>query len=139
MKKSLAVLFLTLVTAGQLVAADAPKLTLKNRSSFTMESTSRNPFWPIGWKPSAQVTDPNAAAGDHAGSDVPPSAFLVSSITVQDGGRFAIINGRVMQEGQQFGLQMGAQTYQITVKSIQDGKVVLGRRDQTIEVPLRRK
>ena len=138
MTKSLAVLFLTLATAGHLAAADAPTLTLKNRSSFTMESTSRNPFWPIGWKPSAQVTDPNAA-GDHAGSDVPESAFLVSSITVQDGGRFAIINGRVMQEGQQFGLQMGAQTYQITVKSIQDGKVMLGRRDQTIEVPMRRK
>ena len=44
-----------------------------------------------------------------------------------------------MQEGQQFGLQLGNQTYQITVKSIQDGQVVLLRRDEEIVVPLRRK
>ena len=44
-----------------------------------------------------------------------------------------------MNEGQVFGLQMGNQTYQITVKAIQDGQVVLQRRDQEIVVPLRRK
>jgi hypothetical protein len=44
-----------------------------------------------------------------------------------------------MMEGQQFGLQLGAQTYQITVKHIEDGRVILGRRDQEIIVPLRRK
>ena len=44
-----------------------------------------------------------------------------------------------MNEGQVFGLQMGNQTYQITVKAIQDGQVVLLRRDQEIIVPLRRR
>ena len=45
-----------------------------------------------------------------------------------------------MTEGQQFGLQLGTQTYQLTVKAIQDGQVVLMRRDQEeIIVPLRRK
>ena len=75
-----------------------------------------------------------------AGPTIPPSTFLVSSITLGgEGERFAIINGKVMQEGQQFGLQVGNQTYQITVKSIQDGQVVLLRRDEEIVVPLRRK
>ena len=44
-----------------------------------------------------------------------------------------------MQAGQQFGLQLGTQTYQITVKAIEDGRVILMRRDQEISVPLRRK
>jgi len=44
-----------------------------------------------------------------------------------------------MQEGQQFGLQVGSQTYQITVKAIEDGRVILGRRDSEIAVPLKRK
>jgi hypothetical protein len=36
-------------------------------------------------------------------------------------------------------LQLGNQTYQLTVKSIEDGRVILGRRDMEIVVPLRRK
>jgi len=55
------------------------------------------------------------------------------------GAHFAIVNGKVMAEGQQFGLQFGNQTYQITLKSIQDGQVILQRRDQEIIVPLKRK
>ena len=55
------------------------------------------------------------------------------------GSRFAIINGKPMQEGQVFGLQVGTQVYQITVKSIEDGQVILQRRDQEFAVPLRRK
>ena len=44
-----------------------------------------------------------------------------------------------MQEGQQFGLQVGTQVYQVMVKRIEDGRVILGRRDEEIVVPLRRK
>lgn len=114
----------------------APALELKNKSSFAMDETSRNPFWPIGWKPAAKLT---ANTNDSVGPNVLPSSFLVSSITVDTGGRFAIINGRAMTEGQVFGLQLGNQTYQITVKAIQDGQVILLRRDQEIAVPLRRR
>ena len=105
----------------------------KNRSTFTMDPSERNPFWPIGWKPVAK------AGPEAAGPAVPPSVFLVSSITLGANERFAIINGKPMKEGQQFGLQMGNQTYQITVKAIEDGQVVLMRRDEEIVVPLRRK
>lgn len=102
-----------------------------------MERSSRNPFWPIGWKPTTKLADP--ASAEHSGPDIPPTAFIVSSITLEQGNRFAIVNGKVMQEGQQFGLQMGNQTYQITLKTIQDGRIILARRDQEIIVPLRRK
>lgn len=96
----------------------------------------RNPFWPIGWKPSGLTTNPEAAGG---GSDIPSTSFVLTSIAMEKGARFAIINGKVIQEGQQFALQVGTATYQLTLKAIQDGRVILGRRDQEIVVPLRRK
>ena len=123
---------------GSATAAATPApIELKNKSSFSFETNSRNPFWQIGWKPAAKLADPGTS--DHGGSDISASAFMVTSITLGKTDRFAIINGKIMQEGQQFGLQMGGQTYQISVKSIQDGRVVFGRRDQEIVVPLRRK
>ena len=127
---------LLFVCGNFFAASEPPRIELKNKSSFKMEGDNRDPFWPIGWKPSARLADKGS---DHAGPEIPTSSFVVSSITVEEKARFAIINGKIMQEGQQFGLQLGGQTYQITLKSIQDGKVVLARRDQEIVVPLRRK
>ena len=128
-------LLLIFAALAQLHTAEATGLEVKNKSSFTLDARTRNPFWPIGWKPVAKLAD----AGDHGGGDIPVTAFVVSSITMESGTRFAIINGKIMEEGQQFGLQLGNQTYQITVKSIADGKVTLARRDQEIVIPLRRK
>lgn len=113
-----------------------PKLEVKNKSSFNVSAVSRSPFWPIGFKPVAKISQ---GQGDQAGPEIPQSAFAVSSITLGAGGHFAIINGKIMAEGQQFGLQIGNQTYQITVKAIEDGRVILSRRDSEIVVPLRRK
>ncbi|MEP6686447.1 MAG: hypothetical protein ABJB22_06685 [Verrucomicrobiota bacterium] len=132
---SLVLLFMlaALVMAG---AADSSVARAKTQSSFSLENNSRNPFWPIGWKPVAKITDNRA---EHTGPDILPGTFAVTSITLDPGAHFAIINGKTMTEGQQFGLQLGTQTYQLTVKAIQDGRVVLMRRDQEIIVPLRRK
>ncbi len=138
MIRSLALLLFLVSAAGSLRAESAPAaIQLKHRSAFQVEDKARNPFWPIGWKPAAKVSE---SSTDQGSADLAPTVFLVSSIAIQDGTRrFAIINGRVMEEGQQFGLQMGTQTYQITVKAIQDGQVILARRDQEIVAPLRRK
>jgi hypothetical protein len=135
--KRFAFLSIALLFSADAFAAEAPAIDLKNKSVFTMENNSRNPFWPIGWRPVAKLSDPTS--NEHAGPEIAASAFLVSSITLGQSNRFAIINGKIMQEGQQFGLQIGGQTYQITVKTIQDGRVVFSRRDQEIIVPLRRK
>src|SRR3954468_12184 len=116
-------------------AEEAVVIELKNKSAFTMDASGRNPFWPIGWKPVARAQ----TTAEHSGPDILPTAFVVSSITLDQGARFAIINGKAMAEGQVFGLQLGNQTYQLTVKSIEDGRVILARRDQEIIVPLRRK
>ena len=117
--------------------ASSGGLDVKNKSSFTMENNSRDPFWPIGWKPSGRLAEPGAM--EKGASDISASAFVVSSITLGKTSRFAIVNGKIMAEGQQFGLQVGGQTYQITLRSILDGKVIFARRDQELVVPLRRK
>ena len=140
---TLSALWLSSLRAEDAAAAkDAPAakdepaaIELKNKSSFAMDASGRNPFWPIGWKPVARTQ----TMTEHTGPDILPTAFVVSSITLDQGARFAIINGKPMQEGQQFGLQLGNQTYQLTVKAIEDGRVILARRDQEIIVPLRRK
>lgn len=116
--------------------AEPGKIEVKNKSSFTMDAASRNPFWPIGWKPTTKLS---AGGMDQGGADIPASAFSLSTITLDRGMRFAIINGKSMQEGQQFGLQLGTQIYQVTLKRIEDGRVILARHDQEIVVPLRRK
>jgi len=138
MKTFVLVLTLLVGTAGIRAADMPPKLEVKNKSSFKMDNGSRSPFWPIGWKPTAKISH---GANDHTGpeGDISPTAFSVTSITLGRGGHYAIINGKIMEEGQQFGLQIGSQTYQITVKTIQDGQVILSRRDTDIMVPLRRK
>lgn len=135
MKTILAILSLSVLSVLCLRAEEAPVIELKNKSSFTMDSSGRSPFWPIGWKPVVRTQ----TTTEHSGPEIQPTAFVVSSITLDQGARFAIINGKAMQEGQVFGLQLGNQTYQLTVKAIEDGRVILARRDEEIIVPLRRK
>lgn len=111
-----------------------PAFELKNKSSFATEQVARNPFWPIGFVPTTR-----SESVERVGPEIPVTAFNVSSITMDPVTRLAIINGKIMAEGQQFGLQLGSQTYHLTVKAIKDGQVVLLRRDQEIVVPLTRK
>jgi hypothetical protein len=132
----LALIFVSILTAISVRADERTKIEVKNKSSFKMDGSSRNPFWPIGWKPSAKLSGGGGA--DQAG-DIPANAFAVTSITLDQATHFAIINGKIMQEGQQFALVLGSQTYQIVLKKIEDGRVVLGRQDEEIVVPLRRK
>jgi len=109
--KKLACTFIFTVAALHLLdAADATSTTnaastdqarvleLKHKSSFTMEETSRNPFWPIGWKPTPKQAITAGPTTETAGPAISADVFLVSSITVDTGGKFAIINGKAMSE-----------------------------------------
>ena len=112
---------------------DGPPIALKHKSTFDSAPNDRDPFWPIGFK----RPGPKIATG--GGPDLSPNVFSLTSVTTGTGPHFAILNGKVMQEGQQFGLQFGKQVYQVTLRSIEDGKVVLVYEDTEIVVPLRRK
>lgn len=135
MKTFLLIACLTTLFFGSARAGDdAPAIELKHKSTFDGAPADRDPFWPIGWKkpgPRAATTGP--------GPDLSPGSFSLTSVTMGDGQRFAILNGKVMQEGQQFGLQFGNQVYNLTLKSIEDGQVTLAYQDTEIVVPLRRK
>ena len=132
MKKLVYLAFI--ISTATAFADETSPIEVKHKSSFSFEAGERNPFWPIGWKPA-----PKLAKNEHAGPAIPPSAFVVSTIVLDPRGRYAIINGRVMGEGQQFGLQIGGTVHQITVKAVEDGHVVLLRGEQEIVVALRRK
>ncbi len=135
MNKISFVFCLSIFAALAALRADEPvAITVKSKSSFNMDAGTRSPFWPISWKPTGKV-----ASGGTDQGEVPAGAFVVSTITLDGSARFAIINGKSMSEGQQFGLQIGTQVYQVLVKRIEDGQVILGRRDEEIVVPLRRK
>ena len=135
MNKFFSLICLSILATPALLADEPAPIALKNKSSFNIDAGTRSPFWPINWKPTGTV----ARSGGTDQGDVPAGAFLVTTITLDGATRFAIINGKSMQEGQQFGLQIGTQVYQVTVKRIEDGRVILGRRDEEIVVPLRRK
>ena len=132
-------LFLAFCLTNLLLAAawaggEAPAVELKQRSTFDVPPTDRDPFWPIGWKkPGPKI------ASTGSGPELTASSFSLTSVTMGDGQHFAILNGKAMQEGQQFGLQFGNQVYNVTLRSIEDGQVVLVYQDAEIVVPLRRK
>ncbi len=132
MKPILISLCLTILLCSARAEEAAPAIELKQKSSFN-PSDARNPFWPIGWK------KPNAKNPDAAGADLSPDSFALTSVTMGASTHFAILNGKVMQEGQQFGLQFGKQIYQVTLKAIEDGQVILSYQENEIVVPLRRK
>ena len=132
MKIALIALCLTIPACAAWAGEVVPVIELKHKSSFDA-SDVRNPFWPIGWK-KTNPKNPNASS-----PELSPASFALTSVTMGTGTHFAILNGKIMQEGQQFGLQFGQEIYQVTVKSIQDGQVVLAYQENEIIVPLRRK
>jgi hypothetical protein len=134
MKHLLLALCLTRLLTGAARAGDSvPAIEVKKKSNFDAANV-RDPFCPIGWKRPGPK-NPNA----NAGPDLSPNAFSLTSVTIGTGPHFAILNGKIIQEGQQFGLQLGTQVYQVTLRSIEDGQVVLVWQDNEIVVPLRRK
>jgi hypothetical protein len=108
--------------------------SVHKESSFAAANV-RNPFWPIGWtKP--QATDSESVAAAPA---LTPAAFSLTSVAIGAGRRFAILNRKILHEGQQFSLQLGRQLYQITLKAVQDGRVVLAYDGGELVVPLQRR
>ena len=132
MKNLLLVFCLTSFLLAAVRAAEpAPAIELKNKSTFDA-TDGRDPFWPIGWKrpgPKVSTSGPDLSAG----------SFSLTSVTMGTGTHYAILNGMIMQEGQQFSLQAGKNVYPVTLRSIRDGKVILAYQGSEITVPLRRK
>ncbi|HEY1583501.1 MAG TPA: hypothetical protein VGF73_10430 [Chthoniobacterales bacterium] len=122
-----------LLSAAARAEDKAPKIELKKKSSFDA-TEARDPFWPIGWKKPGPKS-----SGSEVGPGLSADSFSLTSVTMGAGTRFAILNSKILQEGQQFGLQIGNQIYQVTLRAIEDGRVILVYQGSELEVPLRRK
>ena len=92
---------------------------LTHTSNFQPQpSTQRNPFWPIGWVPSAAL--PTAAVQQ---LDVRAEQFVVTSISV-DYPALAVINGKTRGVGDHIPVSADNREF-VLVKQILDGQVVL--------------
>ena len=134
MKKVFFAVCLTSLFLGAIRADDnGPTIELNKKSSFDA-AEARDPFWPIGWKKS----EPKSTTGE-TGPAIAPESFALTSVTMGTGPHFAILNGKIMQEGQQFGLALNKEIYQVTLRTIEDGRVILAYQGGEVVVPLRRK
>ena len=88
----------------------------------------RNPFWPIGWTPSAPV----AAAVVQQQLDVRAEQFVVTSISV-DYPPLAVINGKTREVGDHIPISADNKEF-VLVKKILDGQVVLDYRGHELRV-----
>jgi len=133
MKKAFLVLCLTTLWLAPVRAADpATPIQLNKKSNFDAADV-RDPFWPIGWK------KPTQSSSNEIGPALTPESFSLTSVTMGAGPHFAILNGKIMQEGQQFGLALNREIYQVTLRTIEDGRVILSYQGGEVVVPLRRK
>ena len=126
---------LTLAAAGG-VRAQSPAATphpantkvsgkeyvLTHTSSYQPQPNGqRNPFWPIGWVPSAAL--PTAVVQQ---LDVRADQFVVTSISV-DYPALAVINGKTREVGDHIPVSPDGREF-VLVKQILDGLVVLDYR-----------
>jgi hypothetical protein len=134
MKKFFLAACLTSLLLGAVQGAEKEAtIELKQKSSFDA-ADARDPFWPIGWR----KPTPKSTTGQ-TGPAIDPESFSLTSVTMGTGPHFAILNGKIMQEGQQFGLALNKEIYQVTLRTIEDGRVILAYQGGEIVVPLRRK
>jgi hypothetical protein len=97
--------------------ASGKEYVLARRSSFDAPAgAARNPFWPIGWVPSAPKTEAVLI-------DVQADAFRITTTSV-DYPPLAVINGRTYGVGEQVPVAGHPGAY-VTVRQILDGVVVL--------------
>ena len=107
------------VPAPTAKASDKEYALAHNSSFDAPASGTRNPFWPIGWTPSAAAVQATVVQQ----LDVRAENFVVTTISV-DYPPLAIINGHSYGVGDQ--IPVGADKKEsVTVKQILDGVVVL--------------
>lgn len=94
----------------------AKEYVLARKSSFEPATSSRNPFWPIGWTPAPVVAS-------EAIVDVQATEFKVTSTSI-DYPALAVINGRTYGIGEQVPVAAHPGQF-VTVKQVLDGAVVL--------------
>ena len=110
----------------------------KNKSSFSVQSGARVPFWPIGWSKEKQSAAPEAVAPAPVKVFlIEPQHFTVTSVLLSHP-PLATINGKAFGEGEFLPVTANGQPLKVVVKAIRDGGVWLDQSGHQIFVPLKR-
>ncbi len=102
-------------------------------STFAVERTARNPFFPIGFVPS--TSEAPAVVADLP-PELPPDAIRVTSILMGDL-PLAVINGREYARGEALVVTVENQQVDVLILEIGDGYIlagVRGRPPQRVEI-----
>ena len=131
-----ATFFGSLHAADTKAAADVGTYELKKKSSFSLATDRRAPFWPIGWvKRADEARSEITTQAPKAKLD--ESAFAVTSIMLGNPS-LAVVNGRAYSEGEFIRLPKGSAPIKVCVQQISDGTVSLNYDRQIIVVNLKR-
>lgn len=115
--------------AAPVARESGKEYVLAKSSSFKAPpGDTRNPFWPIGWTPGPVVAPTQAAVV----STVKPEDFVLTTTSL-DVPPLAIINGRSYTLRETVPVAPGSSEV-VTVKSIQDGLVVLDHRGHELRI-----
>lgn len=123
------------VAAARFAAAegDASKeYVLKHRSEYAAAEDTRNPFWPIGFKPTAAAPDAPQGPVVEAPPEVRPEMFVVTTISLEKDAPLAVINGRTHGVGDRLPVGASGKEF-VTVRKITDGAVFFEYHGETIK------
>ncbi|MEI8340733.1 MAG: hypothetical protein WCH43_04245 [Verrucomicrobiota bacterium] len=122
--------------SGQAWSQDVKAFKLKHRSSFTLQDTERNPFWPVGWvktAPTAVASNDNVQVSEIRAEDFELTAILLGTPPM------AVINGKEYAEGEYIIIRGGGPKTKVLVAQVLDGRVVLRYMNRDYPVALRRR
>ncbi len=104
-----------------------------HKSVFGAAADAHNPFWPIGWAKTEEISMPDAV------TPVTPHAsdFTVTSILLNEP-PIAVINGQEMAEGEVGAIPVNGQPVMVQLMAVQDGRVIIRWQNQNLIVPLHR-
>lgn len=105
---------------------------LLHKSEYHAPDDARNPFWPIGFKPSPTTPDSPQAPVTEALPEVRPEMFVVTTISLEKDAPLAVINGRTHGIGDRLPVDASGRQF-VTVRKIMDGAVYFEYRGQTIK------
>lgn len=124
--------------AGTVFAQTATGYKPLHRSLFAAVELERNPFWPVGWKPTAAPSTPTAPATETLEVVIHPEDYALTAILL---GRppMAVINNREYAEGDFILIMPGGQKSKVQLEQVLDGKVILRYMNKEYTVILQRK
>lgn len=125
-------LLLTAFRAASAQGEASKEYTLKHKSDYAAADDARNPFWPIGFKPTAATPEAPQAPTAEAAPEVRPEMFVVTTISLENDSPLAVINGHTHGVGDRLSIDASGKAF-VTVRKITDGAVFFEYRGQTIK------